>query len=192
MSSTPDSADSSKPAAKPKKQVSTQRRVISWVFIAILLGVVLLEWRAKSSQAKTFENLGAAMEAEAGGEIPFAQFEESIQGSPSVEIDESGLIMRLYHYKWNGIFKTYHMRLLVNDEDLVVTYDALPEGDTVNKMRRISKKSMQDLVEKNKQELADQNADQKPTTEKPTETPATPEPAKTETPEKETAAPKNE
>jgi len=188
MSSTPDSAESAKPAAKPKKQVSTQRRVISWVFIVILLGIVLLEWRAKSSQAKTFENLGTAMEAEAGGEIPFAQFEGTIQGSPSVEIDESGLIMRLYHYKWNGIFKTYHMRLLVNDEDLVVTYDALPEGDTVNGMRRISKKSMQELVEKNKREADDQNADQKPTAE----TPAAGEPAKTEAPDKETAAPKNE
>ncbi|MCA9007613.1 MAG: hypothetical protein KDA70_20235, partial [Planctomycetaceae bacterium] len=119
MSSTPESTETSEPASKPKKQISTQRRVISWVFIAILLGVVLLEWRAKSSQAKTFENLGAAVDNTGeAGEFPFSQFEKTIQGNPSVEIDESGAILRLYHYKWNGIFKTYHLRLLVNDEDL--------------------------------------------------------------------------
>ncbi|QDT93958.1 hypothetical protein [Gimesia algae] len=185
MSSTPESAETSEPASKPKKKVSTQRRLISWVFIAILLAVVLLEWRAKSSQAKTFESLGASMDAAGNaGEFPFSQFEETIQGSPATELDESGAILRLYHYKWNGIFKTYHLRVLVNDEDLVVTYDTLPEGDTVNGMARISKKSMEELVQKNKQEVASQN--------QVAETAATEEPAKTKEPEKEADAPKDE
>ncbi|HCO23037.1 MAG: hypothetical protein CME31_26180 [Gimesia sp.] len=189
MSSTPESAETSEPASKSKKKVSTQRRVISWVFIAILLGVVLLEWRAKSSQAKTFESLGAAVDnAGEAGEIPFSQFEGKIQGSPDVDVDESGAIMRLYHYKWNGIFKTYHLRLLVNDEDLVVTYDTEPEGETVNGMRRISKKNLEELVQKNKQEVTAQNAESKPVSE----TPVTETPAKKETSEKEAAAPKDE
>ncbi|HAW26950.1 MAG TPA: hypothetical protein DCY03_02355 [Planctomycetaceae bacterium] len=189
MSSTPESAETSEPVSKSKKKVSTQRRVISWVFIAILLGVVLLEWRAKSSQAKTFESLGAAVDnAGEAGEIPFSQFEGKIQGSPDVDVDESGAIMRLYHYKWNGIFKTYHLRLLVNDEDLVVTYDTEPEGETVNGMRRISKKNLEELVQKNKQEVTAQKAESKPVSE----TPVTETPAKKEISEKEAAVPKDE
>ncbi|WP_417385230.1 hypothetical protein [Gimesia sp.] len=185
MSSNPESAETSEPASQSKKQISTQRRVISWVFIAILLGVVLLEWRAKSSQANTFESLGIAMDkadsAGNGGEFPFSEFEKSIQGNPSVEIDDSGAIMRLYHYKWNGIFKTYHLRLLVNDEDLVVTYDAESEGDAVNGKVRISKKNMQELVQRKKQEAAAQKAA--------AEASAAAEPAKIESTEKEPAAP---
>lgn len=185
MSSTPESAESSEPDSKPKKKVSAQRRIISWVFIAILLAVVLLEWRAKSSQAKTFESLGAAMDqAGNSGEFPFTQFEETVQGSPALEVDESGAILRLYHYKWNGIFKTYHLRLLVNDEDLVVTYDTLPEGDTINGMGRISKKNLDELVQKKKQEVASQKPVAEPSTAEP--------PTKTEAPAKAAATPKDE
>ena len=69
----------------------------------------------------------------------------------------------------------------MNDEDLVVTYDTEPEGETVNGMQRISKKNMQELVQKSKQEVAAQKAA--------AEASAAAEPAKTETTEKEPAAP---
>lgn len=164
MSSTPDAAETpeSQPAPK-KKKISAQRRIISWILILILLAVVLLEWRAKSSQAKTFDNLNAAWdEAGNAGEVPFKEFQETmIEGSPTEELDESGAILKLYHYRWNGIFKTYHLRMLVDDEGQVAVFDAAAEGDTVSDMPRIFRKKMTRFVESQKAELQ-QSAEQKP------------------------------
>ena len=48
MNSSSEAADAPEPAPKPKKQISAKRRIITWIFIAILLAVVLFEWRAKT------------------------------------------------------------------------------------------------------------------------------------------------
>ncbi|QDT30186.1 hypothetical protein Enr10x_55460 [Gimesia panareensis] len=167
MSSTPEAAETpeSKPNS-PKKKVSTQRRIISWILILILLGVVLLEWRAKTSQAKTFENLNAAMD-EAGkmGEVPFKEFQETmLQGQPAEELDDSGAILKLYHYRWNGIFKTYHLRMLVDQDDQVIVFDTAAEGNEVSGMPRISKQKVREFVEKQKAEVKQrtQPAESKP------------------------------
>lgn len=153
MNSTSEAADAPEPAQKPKKQISAQRRIITWIFIAILLGVVLLEWRAKTSQATTFENLNSAME-EAGnvGEISFEQFQTIKQGSPSEELDDSGALLRLFHYRWNGPFKVYHLRLLVNDEEQVIAYDTSGEGEEVGGIVRLSKKKLAEFVKQQQNE----------------------------------------
>ncbi len=162
MSSTPDAPETpdSKPAPA-KKKVSTQRRIISWVFILILLGVVLLEWRAKSSQAKTFDNLDAAREAAGrSGEVPFEDFKASmIQGSPSEELDESGAILKLYHYRWGGVFKTYHLRMLVDNDGQVIVFDTAAEGSAVSGMPRISKERMDAFVKGQKEHVKQKAAE---------------------------------
>lgn len=174
MNSTPEAAGTpeSQPTPPAKKKISAQRRIISWVFILILLGVVLLEWRAKTSQAKTFDNLNNAMETgEAGekpGEVPFEEFKATmLQGSPTEELDESGAILKLYHFRWNGVFKTYHLRMLVDEEGQVVVFDAAAEGDTVSDMPRISKKRMDAFVKGQKEQLKQEQeqADAAQTTE---------------------------
>ncbi|WP_339732311.1 hypothetical protein [uncultured Gimesia sp.] len=163
MNSTPEAAATPEPAPKPKKQVSAQRRVISWVFIAILLVIVLLEWRAKSSQANTVKSMEAAM-AKAGdsAEFPFTEFQNFKQGSPSEDVDETGAILRKHHYRWNGIFKTYDLRVLVDEHEMVVTFDTLPEGDTVGGIRRILKKNMETLKKKQKDLIEQSSGDAKP------------------------------
>lgn len=163
MNSTPDAAETPESAPKPQKKVSAQRRIISWVFIAILLVIVLFEWRAKSSQANTVQSMEAAM-AQAGdvAEFPFTEFQNFKQGSPSEEIDESGAILRQHHYRWNGIFKTYDLRLLVDEHEMVVTFDTLPEGDTVGGIRRIMKKNVEALKEKQMKLMQNSSGDAKP------------------------------
>lgn len=163
MNSTPEAAETPEPAPKPKKQVSARRRIISWIFIAILLVIVLFEWRAKSSQANTVNSMEAAM-AQAGdvAEFPFAELQNFKQGSPSEEIDESGAILRQHHYRWNGIFKTYDLRVLVDEHQMVVSFDTLPEGDTVGGIRRILKKNLQALKDKQKALMQQSSGDAKP------------------------------
>lgn len=167
MSSTPETAETpeSKPTP-PKKKVSAQRRIVSWILILILLAVVLLEWRAKTSQAKTFANLNTAMdEAGKSGEVPFKAFQETmIQGQPVEELDDSGAILKLYHYRWNGIFKTYHLRMLVDQDDQVIVFDTAAEGNEVSGMPRISKQKVKEFVEKQKAEVKQQSqpAESKP------------------------------
>jgi len=162
MNSTPEAAETSEPTPNPKKQISAQRRIVSWVFIAILLGVVLLEWKAKSSQANTVKGLEAALETAGDvGEIPLQQFQTIKVGNTSEEIDESGVILKLYHYRWNGIFKTYNVRLLVDEGDMVIAFDEQAEGDTVGGIKRISKKNMQALVKQNKKGAPEEPAGEK-------------------------------
>lgn len=170
MNSTSEAADAPEPVQKPKKQISAQRRIITWIFIAILLGVVLLEWRAKTSQATTFENLNSAME-EAGnvGEISFEEFQTIKQGSPSEELDDSGALLRLFHYRWNGPFKVYHLRLLVNDEDQVIAYDTSGEGEEVGGIVRLSKKKMAEFVKQQRNEIQGQPDEKKSAEKKQTE-----------------------
>lgn len=152
MNSPSEAADTPEPVPKAKKQISAKRRIISWAFIAVLLVVVLIEWRAKSSQAATFKNMQSAM-AEAGdvGEIPFTQLDSIKQGTPSEEIDESGALLRLHHFRWNGLFKIYHLRLLVDKEDKVIAFDGLAEGEPVGGIYRISKERMENFLEKEKE-----------------------------------------
>lgn len=186
MNSTPEATDPPAPAPKPKKQISAQRRIISWIFIAILLVIVLFEWRAKSSQANTVDNLEEAM-TQAGdvGEITFVDFQTIKEGNPSEDIDESGAILRKHHYRWNGIFKTYDLRILVNDEDMVITYDTLADGEAVGGINRISKKRMEALIQKERNGSGEKpaetdSAETKPEEAKPTETePAQPKPEET-------------
>lgn len=163
MNSTSEAAETPESAPKPKKKVSAQRRIVSWVFIAILLVIVLFEWRAKSSQANTVNSMEAAM-TQAGdvAEFPFAEFQGFKQGSPSEEIDESGAILRHHHYRWNGIFKTYDLRLLVDEHEMVVSFDTLPEGDTVGGIRRIMKKNVEALKDKQKALMEQSSGDAKP------------------------------
>ena len=163
MNSTPEAAEAPEPAPKPKKKVSAQRRIVSWIFIGVLLAIVLFEWRAKSSQANTMKRMEAAM-AEAGevAEFPFAEFQEFKQGNPSEEIDESGAILRQHHYRWNGIFKTYDLRVLVDEHEMVVSFDTLKEGDTVGGIRRVLKKNLEALKDKQKQLIEQSSGDAKP------------------------------
>ena len=152
MNSTPEAADSSEPASKPKKKISAQRRIISWVFIGILLAVVLVEWRAQSSHGSTVKNLDLALdESEPVGEVPFSKFESFMQGDPSVEIDKSGVLNRKHHYQWNGLFKVYHLRLLVDAKDNIIIYDTLSEGDSIGGIRMISKKDQEAIVEEQRE-----------------------------------------
>tara|TARA_R110002095_G_scaffold33315_3_gene32085 strand:+ start:1444 stop:1998 length:555 start_codon:yes stop_codon:yes gene_type:complete len=181
MNSTPEATDPPAPASKPKKQISAQRRIISWIFIVILMVIVLLEWRAKSSQANTVDNLEAAM-TQAGdiGEITFVEFQTIKEGSPSEDVDESGAILRKHHYRWNGIFKTYDLRILVNDEDMVITYDTLADGEAVGGINRISKKRMEALIQKEKNGSGEKPAETEPEEAKPAETePVQPKPEET-------------
>ncbi|WP_298868748.1 hypothetical protein [uncultured Gimesia sp.] len=151
MNSTPEAAETSEPASKPKKQISAQRRIISWVFIAILLGVVVLEWKAKSSQASTVKGLEAALETAGDvGEIPLQQFQSIKVGKNSEELDESGVILKIIHYRWKGIFKTYNLRLLVDEGDMVIAFDEQSEGKSVGGISPISKKNIQALVGQHK------------------------------------------
>ncbi|QDU07056.1 hypothetical protein [Gimesia aquarii] len=153
MNTPSDAADTpeSEAAPKAKKQISAKRRLISWAFIAVLLIVVLIEWRAKSSQAATFKNLEAAMENSGDvGEIPFRQLESITQGSPSEEIDESGALLRLHHYRWKGLFKVYHLRLLVDKDEKVIAFDGLAGGEPVGGIPRISKERMKNFLKKEK------------------------------------------
>ncbi len=151
MNTSPEADDTPEADSKPKKQVSFQRRFISWVFIAILLVIVFFEWQAKSSQANTVKGLEAALDQVGDvGEIPFTQFDTIKVGKTSEEMDDSGAINKLYHYRWNGIFKTYNLRLLVNDEDMIFAYDQQPEGEEVAGIKRISKKNLEALVNQNK------------------------------------------
>lgn len=182
MSSTPDAAD--KPEATPpapKKKVSAQRRIISWVFILILLVLVFFEWRAQSSQAKSFKGLNAALEDQGSvGEVPFETFQETIlQGSPSEDVDKSGALLRLHHYRWNGIFKTYHLRLLVNNDEQVIICDTAAEGDKVAGIGRVSKERMDAFVQQQREMIQKQQAEQK---KQPAEGDAEKKPAESETP----------
>ncbi|QDV53414.1 hypothetical protein [Gimesia fumaroli] len=163
MNSPPEPAETPEPAPKPKKKVSAQRRIVSWIFIAILLGIVLFEWRAKSSQANTVQSMETAM-AEAGdrAEFPFTELQEFKQGNPSEEVDESGAILRKHHYRWNGIFKTYDLRVLVDEHDMVVSFDTLKEGDTVGGIRRILKKNLQALKDKQMKLMEQSSGNAKP------------------------------
>lgn len=163
MNTPSDAADTpeSEAAPKAKKQISAKRRLISWAFIAVLLVVVLIEWRAKSSQAATFKNLEAAMENSGDvGEIPFRQLESITQGSPSEEIDESGALLRLHHYRWNGLFKVYHLRLLVDQQEKIIAFDALAEGEPVGGINRISKKNMDAFLKSQKEAVGKQPAEE--------------------------------
>ena len=166
MNSTPDATETPESAPSPKKKVSTQRRIVSWIFIALLLGVVLLEWRAKSSQANTVASMEAA-QASSGHvqEFPFEEFQKFKQGNPSEEINEEGAIYRQHHYRWNGIFKTYDLRVLVDEKDMVVTFDTLAEGDTVGGIRRIMKKNIDALKAKQKKLMEDSSATATPVAE---------------------------
>ncbi|MDF1742293.1 MAG: hypothetical protein P1V19_01270 [Gimesia sp.] len=152
MNSTPEAtepAETPEPASKPKKQISAQRRIISWVFIAILLGVVVLEWKAKSSQASTVKGLEAALEQVGDvGEIPFQQFQTIKVGNTSEEIDESGVLLKIFHYRWNGVFKTYNLRLLVDEGDMVIAFDERAGGKYVSNLRALSRENIEAHIQK--------------------------------------------
>lgn len=190
MNSTPEAAEPSEspePASKPKKQISAKRRIISWAFIGVLLVVVLIEWRAQSSHGSTVKKLDAALEqSRPQGEVPFAEFKEIKKGNPDENIDDSGVLNRKYHYRWNGLFKVYHLRLLVDKEDNIIIYDTLAEGDKVGGIKIITKKSREELVKKHKEAAQGKPAktesgEKKPAEEKPTkkeEKPATKESTK--------------
>ncbi|MFH1304123.1 MAG: hypothetical protein ABIK07_23960 [Planctomycetota bacterium] len=181
MNSPSEATDPPAPAPKPKKHISAQRRIITWIFIAILLVIVLFEWRAKTSQANTVKNLEAAME-QAGdvGEISFVDFQTIKEGSPSEDIDESGAILRKHHYRWNGVFKTYDLRILVNDDEMVITFDTLADGEPVGGINRISKKKMEALIQKEKNESGVKPVKAEPAETEPAEKkPVEAEPAET-------------
>lgn len=153
MNSTPETAGLPGPVSKPKRQISARRRIISWVFIAFLIGIVVFEWKAKSSQANSVKGLEAAME-EVGevGEIPLQQFQSLKVGNSSEEIDESGISLRIFHYRWIGVFKTYNLRLLVDEGEMVIAFDERAEGRYVSNLRALSRENVEAHMRKVKME----------------------------------------
>lgn len=189
MNSTPEAADSSEPASKPKKKISAQRRIISWIFIGILLVVVLVEWRAQSSHGSTVKNLDLALDAsEPVGEVPFSKFESFKQGDPSVDIDKSGVLNRKHHYQWKGLFKVYHLRLLVDAKDNIIIYDTLADGDSVGGIKMISKKNHEAIIKEQREASQGKPAE---TEESKTEEAAEKKPEEKEAAEKKPAEKKN-
>jgi hypothetical protein len=127
-----------------------------------LLGIVFSEWQAKSSRANTVQGLESAMDQVGDvGEIPFKQFQAIKEGNASEEIDESGAILKLYHNRWNGVFKTYDLRLLVNEENMVIAFDEKAEGKAVGGISPISKKNLQALVKQNKKGTPEKPVEEK-------------------------------
>lgn len=114
-----------------EKQASLNKyRKYRWAFIGLLLFIVLVEWYAKSSFSKSFASLDAAISQLANDEeLPFKQFQGMKRGFPTETVDESGMILRKIHFVWSGVFKNYHLRLLVNENDNIVTYDTESKGD---------------------------------------------------------------
>jgi len=109
---------------------------------------VFFEWKAKSSQAHTVKGLEAALEQVGEvGEIPFQQFQTLKVGNSSEEIDESGAILKVFHYRWKGVFKTYNLRLLVDKGDMVIAFDERAEGNTVSNIKRLSKKNLDNFMQ---------------------------------------------
>ncbi|QDT27611.1 WD domain, G-beta repeat [Gimesia panareensis] len=115
--------------AKEKASRLKSRRIYRWSFIGLLIVIVFVEWYAQSSQRKSVAALDEAMNnLPANQELPLEKFESFQQGFPSVTVDDSGIRLRKIHYRWSGIFKSYHLRLVVDQEQKIVTYDTRDEG----------------------------------------------------------------
>ncbi|QDT41997.1 WD domain, G-beta repeat [Gimesia alba] len=116
--------------SEEKKFRLKSRRVYRWSFIGLLMVIVLVEWYAQSSQSRSVVALDEAMNRlSANQELPFEKFQALQQGFPSVTVDDSGIRLRKIHYRWSGVFKNYHLRFVVDQNQNIVTYDTKSEGN---------------------------------------------------------------
>lgn len=116
-------SDSPADSASSKKRNPLERLLV-WGGILILLGVVLIEYRAKQNYDATV----SALQKVANGmrDIPIDEARNLMVGYSQTEgpvPNEQGLNM--YHYQWFSLLKsgTYQITLVENKDHLLKTFD---------------------------------------------------------------------
>lgn len=114
------------PAADSDKQKKRNplERLLVWGGIIVLLGVVLIEYRAKQNYDATV----AALQNVANGmrDVPIDEARQLMVGYSQIEGPEPNQQgLNTYHYKWFSLFKggTYQITLVENEDHILKTFN---------------------------------------------------------------------
>ena len=101
---------------KPKTIV----RIVGGLVLATVLVLAVLEFMAKTAAEKTAQAWGD-IDIREDPNVPLSKFEEEMSGSPKVKDlggKKSLLVSKVY--TWEGIFRSYSIRLMVHRRDNTV------------------------------------------------------------------------
>ena len=112
---------------KPEKKRSPAERVIVWGAIAILLVVVAIEWRAQHGYKQALAAVSDVLQASdaTGDDVTLPDVEKLMAGAKAESAPSQGRF-EVLTYEWNGLFRSYMLRLQIEPEDppLVLAVDS--------------------------------------------------------------------
>lgn len=132
-------------AAKPVHKRSLFERLVVWVGILLLLGLVFFEWNSRNQFDTSLKNLEAAIgERDADGMfkgLNVNDLDKHVKGyavhtDEMVDIKSTPVrgepVIRKQHiisYQWPSMFKTYKIAVTVDTKDKVISAEAVMPND---------------------------------------------------------------
>jgi hypothetical protein len=129
---------------KPIKKRPGMERVVVWIGIILLLGVVILEWQVRDQYETSYKNIETVINTrdETGKYqgLPVADVDKYIKGMPfrTDRVDEERtqpargepVVMKKHRliFKWPSLFKHYEFRLSFGSDDKINQIEAVIPG----------------------------------------------------------------